>query len=415
MIHPTKGQRSAVTLLEVVFAISILGVLITILLPAMQAARESARRRTCSNNFKQIGLAMQHYHTSFEMLPMHGTGPTNESNDDCCAAAMQPGVYPDAPAFTRHQLSYLVGLLPFLDQQELWVEIANDHIDDRGNYWPAFGPAPYTAIYQPWNTEIPAFRCPSDPGRGAPALGRTNYAACVGDSMWRTDGASWSYFKGSGWRYHGSNSLRARQVKHSVRGVFVPRRMMQYRDILDGLANTMAAGEIATDLGDRHITTSGSRFNGRDNVLGNPKFCADQGQMDPERPRFWSSGKDGGSLPNLTSPLTMRGFRWADFRPIFSQVNTILPPNSEICLRGSHGQDGVVPPSSRHQGGAHILMADGAVIFITDSIETGDPRSPVIYFRDAVHQHDVGATSPYGIWGALGTRDSKEVIEEQLD
>jgi prepilin-type processing-associated H-X9-DG protein len=182
------------------------------------------------------------------------------------------------------------------------------------------------------------------------------------------------------------------------------------------MANTMAAGEIATDIGDGDIRTTPSSFNGRNNVLGNPKFCEDQGQISPERPRFWSTGTDGGTKPNLTAQLTRRGYRWADFRPLYTQVNTILPPNSELCLRGNHGQDGVLPPSSRHKGGAHVLMADGAVIFITDSIEAGDVRSPVIYHRDNVNQQGHrGDKSPYGLWGALGTRDSKEILEEQLE
>ncbi len=233
--------------------------------------------------------------------------------------------------------------------------------------------------------------------------------------MWRTDNASWSYFKGTSWRYDGSNRFRAEQVRASVRGIFVPRKKMRFRDVLDGLANSIAGGEISTDRGDRDITTTGSRFNGRSNVLGNPKYCEDQGQKSSERPGFWSTGADGGRQPNLTAEITMRGYRWADFRPLYTQFNTILPPNSEICLRGNHGQDGILPPSSRHQGGAHVLMADGAVIFITDSIDAGDSRAPVVYRRDNIHQHGVEDKSPYGLWGALGTRASQETIEEQLE
>ncbi|MCG8653847.1 MAG: DUF1559 domain-containing protein, partial [Pirellulales bacterium] len=325
------------------------------------------------------------------------------------------GVYPHAIAFSRHQLSYLVGLLPFCEQQQLWERISIPQIDPRGHYWPAFGPAPYAIKYRPWITEIPLYRCPSDPGRGFPALGRTNYACSVGDSMWRTDNAGWSYFSGRVWRYGGSNPFRAQQVNVSVRGMFVPRKKMRFRDVLDGLSNTIALAEISTDLGDRDITTTGSRFNGRDNVLGNPKYCADQGQISASRPRFWSDGTDGGTQPNFTSPITRRGFRWADFRPLYTQINTILPPNSEVCLRGTHGQDGIVPPSSRHDGGAHVLMGDGAVIFIANTIEAGDSRAPVIFRRDNVLQHGVGQASPYGLWGALGTRDSKETFEEQFN
>ena len=405
----SRASRSGLTLLGVIVVLIVAGIGVALAVPAINSAREAARRSTCKRHLEQIGLGINNYHNAFDMLPMHGTGPTNEFNDDCCSKAMQPGKYPHAPSFSRHQLSYLVGLLPFCEQQELWETISNPHVDDRGNYWPAFGPAPYTAEYQPWNTDVSLYRCPSDPNRGAPTLGRTNYACCVGDSMWRTDNAGWSYFKGSKWRYGGSNQFRRGQVEASVRGVFVPRRVMRYRDVLDGLSNTIVAAEIATYAGDDDFRTTGSRYNGRDNVLKNPKYCADAGQIDPERPKFWRAGD---SRPDLTSDITTRGSRWADFRPIFTQFNTILPPNSEICLRGSHAQDGVMSSSSRHPGGTHVLMGDGAVIFITDSIESGDDRAPVVYRRDNTHQHGVGDRSPYGLWGALGTRSSKEIVEE---
>ncbi|MGI9472768.1 MAG: DUF1559 domain-containing protein [Rubripirellula sp.] len=401
--------REALTQLGVVVVLVVAAIGIALLMPALSAGREAARRASCKNHLEQIGLAMHNYHSAFDMLPMHGTGPTHEFNDDCCSAAMQPGKYPHAPAFTRHQLSYLVGLLPFCEQQELWETISEPGTDAMGNHWPAFGPAPYTAIYQPWNTDVSLFRCPSDPHSGLPSLGRTNYACCVGDSMWRTDNASWSYFKGSKWRYGGSNQFRRQQVEASVRGPFVPRRIMRFEDVKDGLANTIFVAEIATHAGDRDFRTSGSVHNGRGNVLTNPKHCEDAGQIDSERPTFWSEGQN---QPKLTNAMTMRGSRWADFRPMFTQFNTILPPNSEICLRGSYGQDGVVPASSRHPEGVHVLMGDGAVIFITDYIESGDTHGPVVYRRNNVDQNGVGDPSPYGLWGALGTRSSDEMIEE---
>ena len=72
--------------------------------------------------------------------------------------------------------------------------------------------------------------------------------------------------------------------------------------------------------------------------------------------------------------------------------------------------------SSRHQGGAHVLMADGAVIFITDSIEAGSGNNPVVWLNgtDALN-NTKGSQSPFGLWGSLGTRASKEVVEEQLN
>ena len=91
-----------------------------------------------------------------------------------------------------------------------------------------------------------------------------------------------------------------------------------------------------------------------------------------------------------------------------SGVFTNLPPNSELCLDAWVEGGGAASASSRHQGGAHVLMADGAVVFITDSIEAGDSR----YNIGSIPP---GEKSPYGLWGALGTRAGKETIEEQLN
>lgn len=108
-----------------------------------------------------------------------------------------------------------------------------------------------------------------------------------------------------------------------------------------------------------------------------------------------------------------------------SGVQTIRPPNKPVCLGDNASpvgdqwlpirNDGVNPPSSRHQGGAHVLMGDGAVIFITDSIEAGNQDSVPVRRGNAVPLPRPGAMSPYGLWGALGTRASKETIEEQLN
>jgi prepilin-type processing-associated H-X9-DG protein len=70
--------------------------------------------------------------------------------------------------------------------------------------------------------------------------------------------------------------------------------------------------------------------------------------------------------------------------------------------------------SSRHQGGAHILMGDGAVVFMTDSVEAGDSRQQMV-FHNGSGASAPGAKSPYGLWGSLGTRASGETIEEQLN
>lgn len=412
MDGPSHSSQKRFTITGVIVTSICVLLVISISLPALQRIRESARQSACKGNLKDIGLAIHNYHSAFSQIPQHGTGPTNEANDDCCGDATKPGRFPETPAYSRHQLSAFVSILPFLDQQSLWEQISNPMLDSKDNHWPAFGPAPYTVSYDPWVTEVSNYRCPSDPGFGYPAMGRTNYAVCTGDTAWRTDDASWSYFKGSGWRYNGSNRHRREEVEYAVRGFFVPRRALDFDDIKDGMSNTIAAGEICTGSAENDIRTSGSVNNGNENVLGNPSYCRDQGQLSPLVPNRWSDGSDGATRPNLTSNIARRGYRWADFRPLYTQFNTILPPNSEICMRATSRQDAVASMSSNHEGGAHMLMGDGAVIFLTDSIESGDVRSPMIYRRDKDSEDGRRGISPYGLWGALGTRDSNETIEE---
>ena len=418
------SKRRGFTLVELLVVIAIIGILVGLLLPAVQAAREAARRMSCSNNFKQIGLAVHNYHSAFKSLPIQGTGATNETQNDWMVASQPGPLGGPTVGYTMYRLSALVGILPFVEQQGLWEQISNPSEDTANGWsWPAMGPSPVTIRYRPWATNIPTFRCPSDPGTGLPALGRTNYGVCTGDSTVRGALGS-SRFNGNQgrWRY-GDEAWLARQVQASCRGFFVPRKESRFRDVLDGLSNTIMMGEFATDLGDRAIMTDPSTFNSSDGIWEGPALnashCAVNNQIDPERPRFWSPSActQAGCMPRLTGAAGKRGFRWADFYPLYNQVNTILPPNRELCLTRGHTSDGIVPPSSRHQGGAHILMGDGAVIFMTDSVEAGDANQGPVWFRNNSSQSVLppGSQSPYGLWGALGTRANAETIEEQLN
>jgi prepilin-type N-terminal cleavage/methylation domain-containing protein/prepilin-type processing-associated H-X9-DG protein len=396
-----RKKRTAFTLIELLVVIAIIGVLVGILLPAVQAAREAARRMSCSNNFKQIGTALHNYHAAYKKLPMHIGGTFHPRDNASYSGANRHR------ATNQFNLGFLVGLTPYIEQQSLWEKIRNPYaFDVDGNTpisppWPEMGPGPSERTYGPWNSEIPTLRCPSDPGTGSPSLGRTNYAACYGDS---TDWVETGY-----WRWDGnlgrwvSDSLQATRAGGSCRGVFVPRRFTAFRDIQDGLANTIAGGEIATDLGDRDVRTAPHLFTGWGpvGVHANPRIC--QPDRDPARPQFWSPG-----FTNIGAPENKRGYSWADGRPLYSGFNTTLPPNNEVCLGADHSGGGHAPASSRHPGGAHVLMADGAVRFISDSIEAGDDSAPVVTSARP------GLPSPYGLWGALGTRASHELVDQEF-
>ncbi|KLU06453.1 type II protein secretion system [Rhodopirellula islandica] len=394
-----KKPKQGFTLVELLVVIAIIGVLVGLLLPAVQAAREAARRMSCSNNFKQIGLAMHNYHSAYNRLPAQGAGTYDSLNSGPAAW------WSSSEVANNLRLSMLVGLLPFMEQQAMWDAISrpnglNADKSTRTPPWPAMGPSPTRLDYGPWVTEMPTFRCPSDPGSGLPAFGRTNYAASFGDSVYNVhEGGLNDYLQ--------PDSVRSEETRASARGFFVMHKNMAFRDILDGLSNTIAAGEIATDLGDddkRTIAVDQASW-----IAGpskNPAWCAIQlpNWIDPERPQFWGPAAD----PRV--PVTDgRGFRWADAYQNFSACNTALAPNRELCTTDTASLLTSFPTSSRHQGGVHVLMGDGAVKFITDSIEAGNSGAEPIW-----RWNTPGAQSPYGLWGALGTRSSKEVINGEF-
>jgi prepilin-type processing-associated H-X9-DG protein len=198
------------------------------------------------------------------------------------------------------------------------------------------------------------------------------------------------------------------------RGFFSRKRSTKFRDILDGLSNTIAMAEIVTDLGDRDKRSSFSIRNGGWVVENNPLHCVDQNQISVEEPLFWCDQGETGCTPVPNGFIAQqrdgRGMNWAWAAFGMTGMQTIRPPNSEVCFNGWYDNVGSVPASSRHQGGAHVLMGDGAVIFMTDSVEAGDQRAAAIK-----HDNRPGKKSPYGLWGALGSRGAKEKIEEQLN
>ncbi|MEM8913599.1 MAG: DUF1559 domain-containing protein [Planctomycetota bacterium] len=391
---PRDRVRVAFTLIELLVVIAIIGVLVGILLPAVQAAREAARRMSCSNHLKQIGLAVHNYHSAYRNAPVQGTGTY---------------VSPDDPIGTNSfQLSFLVGVLPFIEQQSLWQQIRNPYFDagPPAVAFNAMGPSPRNRNYPPWTTEVPGFRCPSDPGAGLPSLGRTNYAACMGDATDFTNDGAWVR-PGGIWQ-----RTRLSQMRASSRGFFVSHERMRFRDVLDGLTNTIMLGEITTDLADRDIRTATSLNNGWANgVHDRGTMC--RSQIDPSRPRFWIAAGDPGAPMIDATGEQGRGFRWADQSLNMTTFNTILAPNREMCSGASAGSPGQLPPSSRHPGGCHIVMGDGAVHFVTDSIEAGDPASGTVV-NGGSGPRAPGSPSPYGLWGSLGTRAGHEVFDDEF-
>ncbi len=154
-----------------------------------------------------------------------------------------------------------------------------------------------------------------------PAQGRTNYAACDGDAVNRVNvGAT---------NDNGTTSSAIQQrVRESCRGVFVARDVTGFRDILDGLANTIMAGEICTGLGDNDFRNSVRRLIAADALQANPNLCA--AEIDPNRPRFLTPAPT--ATADSLGVERRRGYKWAAGLATYTALQTILPPNSISCI-----------------------------------------------------------------------------------
>ncbi len=213
----TRISRTGFTLVELLVVIAIIGILVALLLPAVQAAREAARRTQCVNRLKQIGLALHNYHDTHRKFPPSGI----------CYG--DPGVVP-------HQLPYhhtwLIGILPFMEEQALY-----DRIEKRLPIWST------AAQRAAAGTAVETLKCPSSANVDVgPSTTRnfayTNYAGSEGYHWWPTAMfGNWSPWNAKGFADHTAD----------VSGLFTITKTNSMRDILDGTSNTIVAAEVNTN------------------------------------------------------------------------------------------------------------------------------------------------------------------------
>ncbi len=358
------------TLVELLVVIAIIGILIALLLPAVQAAREAARRSQCTNNLKQLSLAIHNYADVHKVLPPGETG----------TGIMWGG---NGTTTNTVRLSTWVLTLPYYEQQALAQQISSPFVDPAtGTAYPAWGPTPAsnTPGYPPWRQQINVLMCPSDGGianKGANEAGRTNYRVSVGDAIFRgviTGSASGAR--------DGANP----------RGLFGLNSAIGFQAILDGTSNTIMLSErlFGADVWDikqgiaRNVTglSAGAALA--------PAPCL--AVFDPNAPNRYASAY---------SPANWSGRRWASGIVQYTRFNTVLPPNSPSCNDSTWDERNVVlTPTSNHPGGVNVSMADGSVRFVSETINAGNPTIPEV---------DSGP-SPYGVWGALGSKAGRESV-----
>lgn len=358
-------RKQGFTLIELLVVIAIIAVLIALLLPAVQQAREAARRSQCKNNLKQLGLALHNYHDVFNtFVPRKG-------GSDASAIT---------PRGNCQRLSGFMGLMPYLDQAPLYNRVqAGDPTNTLGfsAACPAGGPEGWSG-WTGWTGRISSLQCPSD-GFTPPNPGQipTNYLFCTGDS-----------------------ALNNRDST-VVRGVFAFRNCNGLDSIIDGSSNTLLMSEGVRGSETGITTTAGGDFSVLNTIV--------HSQPASTNPSACRSLATGGKLNAGLSVKSRRGrFMW-DGQPERTGFTTIIPPNGVACSDGADGNadnaNTVLPPSSLHTGGVHALMGDGAVRFISENIDAGNlgAASPA--------QASPG-NSPYGVWGSLGTKSGGEVTGE---
>ena len=382
-VRSRHAATNGFTLVELLVVIAIIGILIALLLPAVQAAREAARRSQSTNNLKQLVLAAHNFHDVHKRFP---TGTKDPMWMDGYRRADTGGILNVVDIY-----SFRVSLLPFVEQQALYNMItgylqqaaASNPYEWKTDDGEANIPLAWNAnrMYDgkanPFVTQIPGYVCPSDidSARGAAStvLGRTNYVGNRGD-------------------------IQLYDTWHENRGFFAPgdKLPLDIGAVRDGTSNTIFLSEVGTGRADG--TDIGLRSAIVTDVLVDPLAEVPAACL----------ARRGPNNTVVGSTSSSKGTRWGDSRNWYGIFNTILPPNSPSC--GSE-RNALISASSYHPGGVNVAMADGSVTFISDTIDAGDPTK---FSGEGMPGFTVGSPqrytgpSTYGVWGALGTRAGGE-------
>jgi len=340
------------TLVELLAVIAIIGTLVGLLLPAVQAARESARSSTCMNQIKQLALAL-HNHESAQMVLPAGNRKIGNSG------------------WTK---SPYVQLLPFIDEQPLFDQTRTATSAEN-------------VTWQRAN-----FRCPSDPQPPVviKAWPSSNYVFNVGDT------------------YNGNAQGKA------SRGLFTQTEdvRLALKDVTDGLGSTIAISEIArtgvsgllqpTGMASCAWCSEGATWGSANGFgastetnCGSPTNCFNS----------WRGNRfvEDGTIALLSQPRSP-GAYW----PIGNDFlrwgfNTVLAPNGPMCA--SPAYQGMLTVKSYHVGGVNAAMADGAVRFVSENVDAGS--------RGGGEKTNITqGVGPYGLWGRLGCRGDGQSVDQ---
>jgi prepilin-type processing-associated H-X9-DG protein len=381
--------------------IAIIGILIALLLPAVQAAREAARRMSCSNKLRQLALACHTHADAYDkLLPPGSSARFANSNTGAWSAFCY--------------------MLPFIENGALY-QLIEPYLSEAyadGQLRALTSASDVTAV-RIW---LAGLGCPGDSNfrKTFSQVFRRNHNYCVsaGDFVVTRSGG----IGDSNWDIP-SGTIRG-VFRQSVRGIGMPDGCRSIDEITDGLSNTVMLSERIT-AGSTMNFSSGmlprlacfAGSDGDNSLVGVAGNGAGSTRKNPKRMTTVSDDPTGQLNPQTcmsrvtaANPMNSVSTCWRDTDyyamgswfcgyGTSSWFSTIIPPNGPSCMNRPNDQyQGIFPPSSYHSGGVNVARCDASVSFINESIRCGDLSSPAPWME----------RSPYGVWGALGSLAGEE-------
>ncbi|TWT34761.1 DUF1559 domain-containing protein [Blastopirellula retiformator] len=309
----SSSRRGGFTLVELLVVIAIIGVLIGLLLPAVQQAREAARRMQCSNNLKQLALAAHNYESTFKAFPY----PAEDSNYGYSAQAK---------------------ILPFIEQGNFQDRIDfSQPLMEGVSYLKTLNPI-YNDLV---GTKIEVLLCPSDPG----------------DPLYVDDDITWA---GGNYMMNAGPGVDTQYCSTAdTGGLFWRGSVIRFRDITDGTSNTILMAE----------TLLGNRIDSTDLVDAQTQMRSTSGGGSP-----CSVSAADLDARSVSSYYGRRAGQWLRNLTYHSFINGYFPPNSASPDILFHG-DGVMGARSQHPGGAMVSLADGSVRFVGETVDLSTWRN----------------------------------------
>jgi prepilin-type N-terminal cleavage/methylation domain-containing protein/prepilin-type processing-associated H-X9-DG protein len=355
-------RRRGFTLIELLVVIAIIGVLIALLLPAVQAAREAARRAQCVNNLKQIGLALHNYHDANGSFPMGAS-----------LGMRTLGAYQ-----AKQNFGPLATMLPFLEQAPIYNAINFNWGCEDNNTIDCF-----LINATATRSKIATYCCPSDPYAGKPDHNgdpnTSNYYGCIGTTTYLQNASNTGigpYLTGNGGPLDST-------------GIFTWQSSYRLADVTDGTSNTVAFAEGM--VGNQSLQTNQNRIGMTGVAIPAAAILFDATANPPALLAAIAACDNAFRNKSGFSIDRQRGENWSHGCQDMSLFNTLVTPNrandnwTNCSSTGSGAMSNLSNSDSYHPGGVNVGMSDGSVKFIKDTVNMRT-------------------------WWALGTKGNGEVI-----